>query len=199
MANKQEMLITGNYIYLYHTDTYLMLPTFPESIVDSLPSTFETTNALSRSAPVFTYSNSGPRTIDFQFQLHRDMFEEANNYGLSNAKLEVGQDYFDYLISNLQSAALPRYTVGSKSVIPPMVAVRIGESDSIFIKGVINGNVSISYEGPMSRDGKYMMVTLGFAVSEIDPYDADTVAKVGSFRGITKAFREGKFSVESLN
>ena len=196
MANKklQEMLVTGNYIYLYHTDTYLMLPTFPESIVDTLSSTFNQTNALSRSAPIFTYSYSGPRTIEFQFTLHRDMFEQANNYGLSNAKLEVGQDYFDYLIANLQSAALPKYTIGSKSVIPPLVAVRIGESDSIFIKGVINGSVSVSYSGPMSRDGKYMVVSVSFTVSEIDPYDATTVAKLGSFRGITRAFREGRFS-----
>ena len=195
----KEILVNGNYIYLYHTDTYLMLPTFPETIIDNLTSTFAQTNALSRSAPIFTYSYSGPRSIDFQFQFHRDMFEQSNNYGLSNAKLEVGQDYFDYLIANLQSAALPRYTTSSKSVVPPLVAVRIGESDSIFIKGVVSSGVSVSYSGPMSRDGKYMMVSVGFTVSEVDPYDADTVAQLGSFRGITKAFREGRFTSESLN
>ena len=194
---KHELLETGNYIYLYHLDEFIKLPTFPESIVDTMQSTFNQTTALSRSAPVFTYANSGPRSIQFQFELHRDLLDEVNNGGLSNAKLEVGEDYVDAMIRKIQAAAVPMYTIASKSVVPPMVAVRIGAGEDIFIKGVVSGGVSVSYGKPILENGQYAVVTIGFTVFEIDPYDAKTVAQLGSFRGITRAFRAGYDSSET--
>ena len=188
---RQELIQTGNYIYLYHTDEFIILPTFPEQIQDNLKSTFAQTNALSRSAPVLTYSNSGPRTMTFQFELHRDLLDEVNGKGLSNAKLEVGEDYVNALIRKIQAIALPRYVNASKSVIPPMVAVRIGAGEDIFIKGVVDGGVNVGYAPPMLSNGQYALVTIQFTVVEDSPYDADTVSKVGSFRGITTAFKNG--------
>ncbi len=195
--NKQKLLETGNYIYLYHLDEFIELPTYPESITDTLNSTFAQTNALARSAPVFTYSNSGPRTIAFQFTLHRDLLDEVNSNGVSNFSLEVGEDYVDALIRKIQAIALPKYTVASKSVVPPMVAVRIGAGEDIFIKGVVNGGVTVGYSGPILSNGQYATVAISFSVSEIDPYDAETVAQLGSFRGITSAFKGGETYEES--
>ena len=54
------------YLYISHLDTeyqYWMLPGYPEEVADDLKSTFGQTSALGRSAPVYTYSSSGPRTI----------------------------------------------------------------------------------------------------------------------------------------
>ena len=62
-----------NYIYLYHTDTFLILPTYPENITDNSTATFATNNPLSRSAPIYSYSYSGPRSLQFDFQMHREM------------------------------------------------------------------------------------------------------------------------------
>ena len=129
MANKQQLVETGSYIYLYHIDEFIKLPVYPESIVDTLQSTFAQQNALSRSAPVFTYSNSGPRSISFQFQFHRNLLDEVNIGGLGYATLQVGEDWTDALIRKLQAAALPVYRSGDKSVIPPMVAIRIGAGE----------------------------------------------------------------------
>ena len=70
--------IKSNYIYLYHTDEFLPIPVFPDQIMDQMGSTFSQQNALSRTAPVFSYSNSGPRQIQVALSLHRDMLYGMN-------------------------------------------------------------------------------------------------------------------------
>lgn len=186
-----NMIKTGNYIYIYNLDEMIYLPVYPENIMDSLQSNFNQTQALSRTAPVFTYQNSGPRSMSFQFNFHREMLDDVNRGGLSNAVLYVGEDYVDYLIRNLQAIALPTYNTDSKSVVPPMVAVRIGESDDIFIKGVVIGAVNVGYSLPILSNGKYAQISISFTVYEVDPYDARSVSQLGSFRGITSAFKNG--------
>lgn len=195
---KQRLLETGSYIYLYHIDEFIKLPVYPESITDTLQSTFAQTDALSRSAPVFTYSNSGPRSMQFQFQFHRELLDQVNSDGTSIASLEVGEDYTDALIRKIQAVALPSYRQGSMQVVPPMVAVRIGAGEDIFIKGVVNGGVTVSYAPPILSDGRYALVSIGFTVYEVDPYDAETVAQLGSFRGITQAFKDKIYTMENM-
>ena len=192
-----NLKMIANYIYFYHLDKFCVIPLYPESINDNMSSTFAETSALSRSAPVYSYSRSGPRTVSFQLQLHRDLMEDLNK-GISNLKSNtvdyMGEDYVDTLIKYLQSVALPRYreyTNGSKSVEPPMVAVRFG--NSVFIKGVVNSGIQVTYQKPILPDDKYALVQISFTVYESDPYDADTVAQVGSFRGVcatNNIFRE---------
>jgi hypothetical protein len=184
----EKLNLIANYIYLYHTEEFLIIPTYPEQITDSMQSTFGSTNALSRSAPVFSYGNSGPRTVRISLSLHRDMLDDVN-LNVSNLKIEnLNDDYVDTLIKKLQSIALPRYLSGSKTVTPPMVAVRFG--DEIFIKGVVNGGVSVTYNKPIiivnGNESKYAQVTVAFDVSEVDPYDALSVGLLGGFRGLTR-------------
>ena len=38
---------------------------------------------------------------------------------------------------------------------------------------------------------KYAQVTFNFEVSEVDPYDAESIGMQGSFRGITSRFKNG--------
>ena len=64
MANSVNLIT--NYLYLYHLDQWLLLPEYPDSDSDSLQSNFQQTNALSRTAPVFTWSNAGPRKVQIQ-------------------------------------------------------------------------------------------------------------------------------------
>ena len=180
--------IIDNYIYLYHTDTWVYLPVYPDSIADSMKVSFQETNALSRTAPVLSYNNSGPRTVQINLSLHRDMFDDAN-IGYSSLKVEIGDDYVDTMIKQLQSIALPRYQATSKSVVPPMVAVRFG--DDIFVKGVVNSQISVTYKKPVLSNGKYALVDVAFTITESDPYDADSVSQAGSFRGITRTFKNG--------
>ena len=65
---------------------------------------------------------------------------------------------------------------------PPMVAIRFGTE--LFIKGIVSGNVTVSYSPPILETDKYANVLIGFTVEEVDPYDATQVMQMGSFRGL---------------
>lgn len=175
--------ILDSYIYFYHTDNFIVLPTIPDTITDTLQANYQSTSLLSRSAPIFTYSNSGPRSVQLSFRLHRDMMQDIN-YGKSNFNVELGDDYVDTLIKKIQAMALPRYDSDTKLVDPPIVAIRLG--NEVFIKGVISGQISVAYSGPINYNRKYSLVDIGFTVNEIDPIDATTVQELGSWRTIPK-------------
>lgn len=175
-----------NYLYMYHIDKFVLLPTYPETVQDSLSATFASTNPLSRSAPIYSYSYSGPRQVQVSLNLHRDMMQQLN-YGVSNINLnevDIGDDYIDTMIKQLQAIALPRYSGDTKMVNPPLIALRFG--NEIYIKGVVTSGISITYSGPILSNNKYAVVDISFTVSEITPYDAESILSLGSFRGISK-------------
>lgn len=182
--------IVDNYIYLFHTDEWVLLPQYPEQVNDTMSSRFSQTNALSRTAPVFSYSYSGPRQVQISLNLHRDMLNEVN-VDASNMRVDSssGMDLVETLIKRLQAIALPRYDAANKEVVPPMVAVRLG--NEVFVKGVVDGSVSVTYQKPIMDDGRYAQVQVSFTVSEVEPFDAESVSQLGSFRGITKTFKNG--------
>lgn len=196
MANKKRdvstaNLLQDNYLYISHLDEGLQfwrLPTSPDSIQDTMNSTFDQTTPLGRSAPVYTYSKSGPRSVQFSMTLHRDMMDDINE-GYSNAKQGVGEDYVDNLIRALQAIALPKYNLSNKAVEPPLVAIRI--ENQIFIKGVVTSGIGLTYKKPILSNGKYALVTLSLTIEEIDPYDATTVYTNGSFRGMVRTLKKG--------
>lgn len=187
MAITKSTELIQNFIYLFHLDKYLILPEYPDTISDKMDSTFSRTNALSRTAPVFAYSYSGPRTVNFQLNLHRDMMYDVNRDG-SNIEIAPDEDYVDVLVRELQAIALPVYGAKNKMVTPPSIAVRLGKE--IFVKGVVIGGVSIDYQKPILEDGRYANVTLSFNIYETEPYDAQSVSQLGSFRGVTAQFKD---------
>lgn len=183
-STSRVFTMIDNYIYLYHTDTLIAIPTYPESISDSMAVTFNQATLLSRSAPIFSYANSGPRSLTIDLHLHRDMMNSVNatssNLNVPNLQDE---DYVDILVKQLQAATLPRYAAAEKMVNPPIVAVRFG--NDIFCKGVVEGAVTTTYSGPILRTDKYAEVFINFTMYEIDPYDADSVMSQGHFRGLS--------------
>lgn len=195
MANSQKKSFTtvleDNYIYISHLDEnfqFWKLPTWPETVTDTMQSNFASTNALGRTAPVYTFSNAGPRTVQIAIPLHRDIMDEVN-IGVSNTTLGEGEDYVDNLVKALQSIAVPKYNLTNKAVEPPMVAIRLG--NEIFIKGIVSGAIGITYSKPILSNGKYARIELSITVSEVDPYDATTVFKNGGFRGVVSSLKKG--------
>ena len=191
MAVEQNYILPDNYIYISHLDEdmrFWRLPSCPETISDSMGSTFGETTALGRTAPVYTYSRSGPRQVQINLALHRDMMDDVNA-GISNAKLRDGEDYVDNLIRALQSISVPKYNLSNKAIEPPLVALRL--SNEVFIKGVVNGSIGLVYKMPILSNGKYAEVTLSLTVSEVDPYDSTTVFVNGSFRGVVQTLKKG--------
>lgn len=189
---KKYSLLLDNYIYISHLDEGLQfwrLPSSPDSINDQMQSNFAQATPLGRSAPVFTFGSAGPRTIQIDLQLHRDIMDDINE-GYSNVKLQGrGEDYVDNLIKALQAIAVPKYNLDNKAVEPPLVAVRF--ENQIFIKGVVTSGIAVTYKKPILSNGKYAMASISFTVSEVDPYDATTVYKNGSFRGVVKTLKGG--------
>lgn len=192
--------LIDNYIYIYQLNKYVIIPTYPDQINDSLGSNFSQTNLLSRTAPIYSYSNSGPRKIQFTIGLHRDMMNQFNRNNKSFIDgADIGDDYIDTLVRYLQAMALPSYKVGQvqsainsgKLVNPPIIAVRFG--NTLFIKGIVDGNVGVDYSGPISRDNKYQQVSVSFTVAETEPQDAETLAKWGSMRGLEAVMTKGLY------
>ena len=186
-----KYILPDNYLYISHLDEdfqFWRLPCTPETISDSMGSTFTSTSALGRSAPVWTYSSSGPRTVRIELKLHRDMMDDVN-VGVSNTSLKNGEDYVDNLIKALQAIAVPKYNLSNKAVEPPLVALRL--SNEVFIKGIVNGSIGITYSLPILSNGKYAQVALSLEVTEVDPYDSTTVFANGSFRGVVKTLKRG--------
>lgn len=193
--------IVENYVYLYQLGVYCIIPVYPDTLQDSLGSTFATENILSRTAPVYSYSYSGPRTVQITMTLHRDLMNSFNWDNLSfidEVGNMLGDDYIDTLVRYLQAMALPSYSAVesasntySSMVNPPLVAMRFGST--LFIKGIVNGEVSVNYQGPVNKDGKYMVVEISFSISEIEPQDAEQLAKWGSFRGLSNLLTKGLY------
>lgn len=173
--------IIENYLYMYHTDQFIILPSYPDSISDSLGVSFNSSTPMLRSAPIFSYSNSGPRELQVTLQLHRDMVTEINS-GRSNLKIELGDDYVDTIIKQLQAIALPRYASSVKMVDPPLIALRFG--NEVFIKGIVTGNITTTFSKPIIEGDKYELVTISFGVKEVNPYDAESVQQNGLMRGL---------------
>ena len=190
-----------NYIYMYHTDTLIILPTFPETLQDTTAVSYASTSILARSAPIYSYSSSGPRAVNFNLHLHRDMLNQVNTSKTKFPKRTVDpydrtknildNDYIDLLTNQLQAAALPKYASGEKMVDPPIVAVRFG--NQLFCKGVVNGQVGVEYTGPILSNDKYAEVNIAFTIDEIDPYDASTVMLNGSFRGLNMTLERNEW------
>lgn len=189
MANNiSNRILPDCYLYISHLDEdykYWQLPGYPDNVSDSMSSNFQNTSALGRSAPVFTFSNSGPRTISLSLEFHRDMFEEMP----SNVKPRDGEDKAESFIHAIQAIAVPKYNLSNKAIEPPLVAVRLGKE--IFIKGIVSGNVGVEYAKPILVNEKYAVIKISFTITEVDPYDSTTVFKNGSFRGMTQTLRKG--------
>ena len=191
MASYKHYTLPDNYIYISHLGDdgeYLIIPSYPDQVADTMNSNFSSQNALSRSAPVFTYSNSGPREVQFSLRLHRDIMDDVN-LGASNIKLEDGEDYVDTLIKKLQAIAVPKYNLTDKAVEVPTIALRLG--NEIFIRGIVSGPITVNYEKPLLSNNRYALATVSFTISETDPYDATSIAKNGSFRGLTRTMKRG--------
>lgn len=198
-----------NYIYISHlgeVGEWWWLPCCPQTIQDSMESQFQAATALGRSAPIQTYSHSGPRTVQVELLLHRDMMDEINLFGRqlgtkkleypTSVKVENGEDFVDSLIRALQSISVPKYSISEKCVEPPLVAMRL--SNEVFIKGIVSGSIGLTYELPIISGGKYAQVRLSITVTEVDPYDATSVFKNGSFRGVVQTLK-GKLGLGGKN
>lgn len=182
----------ANYIYISHLDKdaqYWWLPCCPEKITDSMESSFQPTSALGRSAPVYTYSNSGPRTVSIDLKFRIDMLDEVNAGNPAMAALRPGEYLIDGLVRALQAISVPKYNASNKAIEPPLVALRL--SNEVFIKGIVTSPIQLTYELPIIYGDRYSQVQLSLTITEVDPYDSTAVYTNGSFRGVVRTLKDG--------
>lgn len=185
------------YIYIYHLGLTFNLPVVPDTLNDTLPTQFEQTPVLARSAPQMTFTSAGPRSIQIQLSFPRQLFAVENpQLGVLTESKKVkmpdvvtGQlveypayDATDVLINALQSLSLPRYTDTAKSIVPPSLFIRFG--NEIAIRGVPS-NVQKSSSGVWLKSGKQSDIKISFMVTEVEPYSAQYVAQNGGLRGLS--------------
>lgn len=180
VKTRMNLGVPDNYIYFFHTGKKIIIPIDPDNIQDSMAANFAENRPLSRSAPIYSYQNSGPRTVTVQFELHRDLCKEYN---------PGSEDAVEELIQNLEMAVLPDYEAASKIVNPPLVGLQI--RDELYIKGIVQGGVNKGFNLPIINVGtkdnpiyKYALVQIQFTIAEVTPYSASILPKVGGvFRG----------------
>lgn len=184
----EQVVPPDNYLYFHHLGKGITLPIDPDNISDSMGASWSSSTPLSRSAPIQSYSSSGPRTVSVQFLLHRDLVKQFNPDWLGKKDLgwQNGYDVVDLLIDNLEACVLPVYQSTGKVVNPPIVSMKI--RDEIYVKGTV-GSISKGFQLPIINYGtdrsplfKYAVVNLGFSVTEITPYDASIISGFGGFR-----------------
>jgi hypothetical protein len=190
-----DRILPDCYLYISHLDNefqYWQLPGYPDEVTDQMDSAFTPTTALGRSAPVYTFSSSGPRTVQISLSFHRDMFEDINQFHINefnDRTYRDGDDLCEHFIHALQAIAVPKYNLNNKAIEPPLVAIRLGRE--VFIKGVVTSGIGVTYGKPILVNEKYATMKISFTIAEVDPYDSTTVFTNGSFRGLTQTLRTG--------
>ena len=90
-TKKQELVkisqMIDNYIYLYHVSnasgkqgTVIVMPSYADSVTDTMSVNYATETPLARSAPIYSFTSSGPRVVQVSFQLHRDMMKQIKAF-----------------------------------------------------------------------------------------------------------------------
>ena len=185
-----------NYIYLHHLGLYLFLPVYPETLSDTSTAGYSQNPIMMRSAPLYAYVSSGPRQFSITLKVHREILNDLNadslvSDGLNYFKLNSTDDYGDVLINCIEACAVPKYSSTQKMVNPPMVSLKLG--DGIYIKGVVNGGVSVNYSGPIltiNGKDKYACIDLAMTICEVTPFDASDILDMGSYRINTTLVRD---------
>lgn len=172
-SDKLSGLKYNNYIHNHSTGATYYLP-YPDTLNDSMAVSYTPVTILSRSAPVYVWTNSGPRTVSVEFNLHRDMDNDSVIIGLTKRQFTVNK-----FLDEIQSLSLPSYS-NSGVITAPQISMRIGSK--CFITGVLTSAPQVNYNKPLNKDGEYQQATVSLAISEVGAYDADIVRSVGNYR-----------------
>ena len=146
--NSASLTGSGGAVILIINGEVLNMPCYPKNLSDSVNSSFSSDSLFTSTEPYVVFSNSGPRQVSVSFQLHREMRGYDND------------TYIDNIVNTIQAACYPI----SDGVMGVEVRLIIGKD--IYIRGIINGSVNISYSGPII-DGKYNIVDIGFSIQEV--------------------------------
>jgi hypothetical protein len=139
---------TGGSVILVIGGYTLYMPCYPKSLSDTASASYSQDSLFTSTEPYVVYSHGGPREVSVSFQLHREMRGYDNDA------------YIDTIVNTIQAACYP--SNGNTIAVQSTLAV----GNQFYIRGVINGGVTITPSGPII-DGKYNIYDISFSILEI--------------------------------
>lgn len=128
------------------------IPVYPEELEDSVQANYTTMpDLLYQYEPWQIYQSSGPRSNQYTFHMHRDMWSGDHRDGKANE-----------LIRFCQAACYPEYS--GSAVYSDTVTLYF--KGSALITGILTG-VNVKWSGPIGLDGWYLEFELVLDITEI--------------------------------
>lgn len=142
--------------------TSVDIPSYPESIKDPRTATYTTMpDVLYQYEPWYLYSHSGPREVNVEFHLHRQMWSGDETDGRANDMIRFIQasTYAQYNGSVVNSDVCTLYIKG----LP-------------YVRGIVT-NVEVEWTGPIGIDGFYLEFNMAVTFVEVSSQELnyDTV------------------------
>lgn len=180
-TESKDTAVSGNYIFAHHIGDkgkLYRIPIYPRNIQDTLTPNYRESQTLARTAPIQSWVNSGPRTLSFSIDVHRDYDYYKGRNGDKGEKMAD----FSELLDEYQAINLPN-TSEATIIKPPRVTVKIGSNSKggHRITGV--PTITVLEKEPII-DGVYQSATITITVKELIPYSEKDVSSLGNARGI---------------
>lgn len=139
-------------LYSSLASTSIDFPTYPEELEDKVQANYtQMPDLLYQYEPWYVYESSGPRSLPFSFDIHRDMWSGDHNDGKANE-----------LIRFCQACNYPEYN--GSAVYSDIVTLYIHGSS--YISGIMT-DCSVKWDGPILDDGWYAHFVIDFTITEI--------------------------------
>lgn len=130
------------------------IPAYPEELSDGYKANYtQMPDMLYQYEPWQIYQSSGPRSVSFSFDLHRDFWTGDHTDGQANK-----------LIRFCEANCFPHYS--GSAVNAPLVSMYINGNN--FISGVMD-SCDVNWYGPILSDGFYAAFKLTFNIVEVSP------------------------------
>lgn len=159
-SSSSTLLGSGGGVTLIINGVGFAIPCYPNSLSDSYNVTFNSASLFTSTEPYFVFNYSGPRTVNVSFQLHREM------RGIDN------DGYIDAIAAAIEAATYPVNDGWMGSEVILIVGAEI------YIRGIIGGNVSVSYSGPII-DGRHNLLDVSFSINEVTGGNQNFGSKLG--------------------
>lgn len=141
-------------LYSSLADETVDFPVYPEEIAQSRVANYETMpDTIYQYEPWYVYTSSGPRSQEYTFHFHRDMWSGNHLDGKAN-------DLIRFCEANL----FPRYN--GSAVLTSTVKMII--NGTIHCQGILT-NMETKWSGPIGQDGWYLDCELTLTIVEVAP------------------------------
>jgi len=139
-------------LYSSLTDDSVDIPVYPEEISDGAKASYTTMpDLLYQYEPWYAYTGSGPRSVEYSFHMHRDMWTGDHRDGNANALIRFAESccYAEYNGSAVNTTLVTLYINGDAT-----------------ITGIMTDE-NVRWSGPIGLDGWYLEFTLSFTITEV--------------------------------